>query len=400
MNKQMRQFIINQCPDIEALKRILTRVQLKRIDHHFIPIPAEDIQLGEKDKKAKGRIVDKYFSDHKDKLEIMDRAIQCILDNSEAFKDYRDRDDVREDMLFRYLAYGFQPDEYLCYGLYNQEPEVQKKWISDYERYVIIYSINDIKDIMVFNNKVRTYEVFRDYYKRETISIKTERDYPRFEAFAKKHPVFVKKLVYKGGGRSVELVDSRESSLEDLFRKYIDSGECIIEERIFQNQVMSALNPSSVNTVRCITVNTRNGIRIPYTFLKVGRNGSFIDNGAAGGILVGINVQDGVADTIGYDEVMNTYTEHPDTKVQFMGYRFPQWDEMKALCIKMAGMTPRVKCIGWDMALCDDGWVVVEGNGETQFIGPQIVYRRGIKRELMTLMDEVEPVIPIELKNQ
>lgn len=399
MNKQTRQFIINHCPDIGALKRMLTRVQIKRIENHFIPIPAEDIQSGEKDKKARNRIVEKYFSDQKEKLKIKDRAIQHILDNAEAFRDCRDKDDVREDILFRYLAYGFQPDEYLCYGLYNQAPEAQNEWISDYDRYQIIYSINDIKDIMVFNNKVRTYEVYHDYYKRETISVKSERDYPRFEAFAKRHPVFVKKMVYKGGGHWVELVDSTDASLRELFRQFIDSGECIIEERISQHPLMSALNPSSVNTVRCITVNTRDGIRIPYTFLKVGRNGSFIDNGAAGGILVGIDVQSGVADTIGYDEIMNEYAEHPDTKVKFKGYRFPRWEEMKALCIKMAGMMPRVKCIGWDMALCDDGWAVVEGNGETQFIGPQIVYRRGIKREVMALMNEVDPVIPIKLRN-
>ena len=37
-------------------------------------------------------------------------------------------------------------------------------------------------------------------------------------------------------------------------------GPRLLEERVVQNNVMGVLNPSSVNTVRCITLNTMDGI--------------------------------------------------------------------------------------------------------------------------------------------
>lgn len=158
---------------------------------------------------------------------------------------------------------------------------------------------------------------------------------------------------------------------------------------------MAKLNPSSVNTVRCITFCLGGNVQIPYCFLKVGRNGSFVDNGGAGGILAGIDVRSGKVNTCGYDEYNETYEIHPDTGVRFDGYQMPEWEKLKAICCKMSGMLPSVKCIGWDMAYTDDGWVVIEGNGMTQFIVPQIVYKKGIKKELLSYMDKMDLLISL-----
>lgn len=68
----------------------------------------------------------------------------------------------------------------------------------------------------------------------------------------------------------------------------------------------------------------------------------------------------------------------------------PRWDEMKELCTKLAEMIPSVKCIGWDMALTENGWVVVEGNWATQLVVPQIVVQKGLKREMTELIKQVD----------
>ncbi len=59
----------------------------------------------------------------------------------------------------------------------------------------------------------------------------------------------------------------------------------------------------------------------------------------------------------------------------------------------MAEMVPGVKCIGWDMALTDNGWIVVEGNWATQLVVPQIVFNRGIKEEVENIMRRVDLLI-------
>ena len=173
-------------------------------------------------------------------------------------------------------------------------------------------------------------------------------------------------------------------------------GPRLLEERVVQNNVMGVLNPSSVNTVRCITLNTMDGIVVSYCFLKVGRKGSFVDNGGSGGILVGIDKKCGKLNTDGYDELNVRYVTHPDSGVNLKGYQLPDWEQLIHMCVEMSGQMPTVKYIGWDLAYTDTGWIVIEGNGMSQMIGPQIVWRnRGgvFKEEMEAYMRNMELVL-------
>lgn len=391
MKKSTVNRIINACPDLPIAKKALSAMRVRLIISHYIS--EEEVEKGESSSADKKAIVNKY----RDKPELKEtlKMARRVLDNALAFKDIDNKREIEEDMIFCRLAYGFQPDEYLCFGLRGKSREEKESWVSDLDRYIFIHVMNDVKDAQIFNNKARTYEVFGEFYGREAISIKTKEDFPKYKAFIKNHPEFVKKQVSEGMGRSIELVQTESISPKEYFISLIKEGEHILEERIIQSNVMSKLNESSVNTIRCITVNTKEGIVIPYTFLKVGRNGSFVDNGGAGGILAGIDENTGVISTHGYDEFNNEYEVHPNTGVRFVGYSFPQWEEMRSMCIDMAKVIPSVKCIGWDMALTDKGWIVVEGNGMTQFIVPQIVFKRGIKKEVLNLIDKVELITEI-----
>ena len=52
-----------------------------------------------------------------------------------------------------------------------------------------------------------------------------------------------------------------------------------------------------------------------------------------------------------------------------------------ALAKELAGVIGTNHYVGWDLALTDKGWVMVEGNPRGQFI-MQIATRKGIKAEL------------------
>ncbi len=383
--------ILGYVPDTRFMSRLISKIRIKRIASYYIP--KDDVKRGEASDDAKTEIVNDCLKKNWIGLSKSCKIADRILEHSEQYKNIDDKNRIKTDMLFCRLAYGFEPDEYLCFGFDQQGSEERKKWISDLDRYIKIFSMNDLKASQLFNNKAETYKKFKKYYQRDAVNIKEKSDFDKFAAFCKATPVFVKKCVFEGMGRSIELIDSSKSDLNSLFNHLISQGELLLEERIIQSDVMSALNSSSVNTVRCITMNTNNGIAIPYTFLKVGRNGSFVDNGGAGGILAGIDVKTGTITTHGYDEYVTEYIQHPDSGVIFKNYTFPMWDEMKSMCREMAEMIPSVKCIGWDVALTDQGWVVVEGNGMTQFIGPQIIYKRGIKEEVEALMADMDLIV-------
>ena len=388
MKADVMDYILKLCPDTKVTRRILSKIRINRIASYIIP--KEDIILGEGSDEARQRVVEKYVAKRWRGISNTIKKAEHILAAADQYKDRPDKERIKNDMIFKRLAYGFEPDEYLCFGLEGKSPSEIGEWISDMDRYTYIFSMNNLKISQIFNNKNETYKVFQKYYNRDAVRVKVEADYPAFEKFVNAHTEFVKKPVFEGMGRGIELVKSGSISIRAYFEELISQGEHIIEEKIQQSAVMSALNASSVNTIRCITVNTRHGIVVPYTFLKVGRNGSFVDNGGAGGILAGIDENTGIITTHGYDEFLTEYPEHPDSGITFKGYRFPQWDEMKAMCCEMAAMIPSVKCIGWDVTLTDSGWAVVEGNGKTQLIGPQIVYQKGIKKEFLRLLDDVD----------
>lgn len=296
------------------------------------------------------------------------------------------------DMLFSRFAYGFQPDEYLFFDLENRGSEERKQFISDTERYYYVYRMNDLAGSRLFNNKGLTYERFHDYYKRDAVYITGRADFEDYFNFVEEHPVFVRKNVFEGMGRSVELTDlSRENlTAESVFEDIVSHGPHILEEKVVQSDAMARFNESSVNTVRLITIKTREKIEIPYTFMKVGREGSFIDNGGAGGILVGIDRETGITDTPGYDEWNICYNTHPDHGSPLTGVQLPDWEQALKMCREMASAVSDVKYIGWDLAHTDNGWVLIEGNGMSQLVGPQIIYRKGIKKEFLGYMEKMD----------
>ena len=374
-----------------VISRIVTKIRIKRI-HSYFASP-QDIALGESDFNNRKLIVGKYLSRNWRGLKKTEIRAEFVIANAPVYKDRNDKEAILYDMLFCRLAYGFEPDEYLCFGLEGKDTTYIKKWISDLDRYTYIFSINNLYDSQVFNNKYLTYEAFRKFYKRRVVHVKTKADYAEFEKFYLTHSEIVKKPVFEGMGHGIELINTAKIAAHECFIRLLKDGEHIVEERIYQDESLSAFNESSVNTIRCITVNTKGGVRIPYTFLKTGRKGSFVDNGGAGGILAGIDAVTGIICTHGYDEFNSEYASHPDSGIAFKGYAFPKWGEMIELCIEMANKIPTVKCIGWDVTLTNDGWIVVEGNGQTQFVGPQIVFKRGIRSEMEQLMSNMDKEI-------
>jgi len=388
--RAIKEYIRGIFPNIPFLKKHITRKRLAKFDVHLLS--EADVIRGENDAEAKRTIVADCLARWPQYIAKTLASADNVLERAPEYKDRTDKDALRTDMLFCRFAYGFQPDEYLCFELENRTMEQRREFISDIDRLRFIYLMNDIFRMPVFDNKAKTYQTFAPYFKREAVAIQKPADFAGFESFVSRHPVFVKKAVYESCGRSVERIDMSTCgrTARELFDQWTALGLHIIEECVVQSEATAAFNASSVNTIRCITMNTQDGIVIPFTFMKIGRAGSFVDNGGAGGILVGIDPKTGVLDTHGYDELNICYPSHPDSDIEFIGYPLPQWEQMLSICREMSAKEPSMKCIGWDMAHTDNGWVVIEGNGKSQMIGPQIVYRRGTKKETEAIMHNMK----------
>ena len=284
--------------------------------------------------------------------------------------------------------------QYLCLHFSNRDYIDKSNFISDILWREYIAKMNDLFDGETYFNKARTYLFLHDYFKRDAAVLTSKRDYPEFLNFVKKHPVFVKKTTESSFGKGVEKLDVSgwpENRLQELFDGFfVGPSELLLEELVLQSDEMAKYNASSVNTVRVITFITRDGIIAPFSFLKTGRDGSFVDNGGAGGILVGIDSSKGELVTDGIDEKGIVYLKHPDTGIPFMGGILPEWDKAISLCCELALKMPSVKMVGWDIAHSNNGWVLIEANERSQIIGPQLSFQIGIKKEVLQIMSKMD----------
>ena len=292
------------------------------------------------------------------------------------------------DMLWCELAFGFSSDEYRCYGFAEKTEQERAFFLSAREAVRFSYQVNDLDAMRLFSDKGSTYDYFKDAYGREVLALRSADDLPAFGRFLSRQPIFVVKPIDGSCGRGVERIDSSScgKSAKELFRSLLVNGAVLVEEPIVQHEATARFHPASVNTVRIITLNERDGIRTAYAFLKMGRSGSFTDNGASGGIMAGIDVASGVIVTDGVDENGARYERHPDTGEVFRGTALPDWQLLTALCVSLAERSPKVRFIGWDAAYADRGWVIVEGNGQSELIGPQAVSGHGVRREIMAYL--------------
>ena len=372
INKLVRQY----CPNIGFIRKYFNKKKIQIVDKYkYI--------LDENRNKTKEEILEECLKKWPGQYKkIKNDSLKACLRYQHLIRN-ADRNAVVSDILFCYFVHGFLPEEYFYYSLEDTDDFYKQSFISDRDRNKIVYSLNDIIDMGIFFDKWKTYEFYKKYYHREAVLIKSQNDKLIFEQFILKYPRFVKKKVNLSRGESVELIDIRNVDLANIFKKICQDAPCILEEVIIQEKPLSKLNESSVNTVRCISFQKEGETLIPFCFLKIGQKGSFVDNGGAGGILVGIDTELGILNTDGIDENCKIYKKHPDSGICFKGYQLPDWKNAKLLVKELMKEMQSMKYIGWDLAYTDKGWVVVEGNSSGQFIGPQLVYQRGIKKDIL-----------------
>ena len=367
----------------KLIKKFGLKVKLKQVNRHWMS--KKDVVAVEKNPSEMNAILEKYQSSEKGYIASLKKKIASYSKKANITIDA----ETEKDILFTALAYGFTPDEYYCYGLKEKGFAERKTYISERERIILFYHVNDIVNMQYARNKQLTYKFYKEFYKREALELKSAGDRDQFLAFVDKYPVFVQKNDRKNCGQGVKLIDINKTgcSKEEYFNKLIADGEYLLEEPIKQ-AVLSEFNKSSVNTVRCRTYIKNGEVIIKHCNIRTGRNGAFIDNGAAGGIMAGIDPETGFIDTDAMTEFGEVFKEHPDTHIVYKGYQMPDWEGLRSLAKELALKLPDVRCIGWDLAYTENGWCLVEANGRTQFIGPQLLYKKGIKSEILDALGE------------
>lgn len=287
----------------------------------------------------------------------------------------------------------FHKTPYNEYFLFNFDkispPEVRAKFVNDNERRHFSELMNLSKNDHIFYDKENTYNLFKKYYLRDVIRINKNCSISEFKKFAIKHPCFICKPIDGGCGTGIQIVNtSNLSSFEKLYNSLIEEYEekCIAEELIEQVGILKELHPSSVNTLRMPTIYYPNRVDVIHPFLRVGQRGNITDNAGSGGIICPVD-SNGIV-VAAADEFGNSFTIHPDSKKELIGFKVPMWNEAVELVKELALYVPTNKYCSWDLALTEKGWILVEANAKGQFIW-QYATHIGFRDELNSILKEL-----------
>ncbi len=310
------------------------------------------------------------------------------------------------EMFWLAARYRFSPIEYRTYRFFDRDKTFTEisTYLSNHElTYKIRSRLYDPRVISMLNNKL----IFNRYYSSFNLPLPrlyglylpgagfTADQYPLREADdlrawlgrSKVKEFFVKPCGGKKGSGVIIIRDVSPSGkgnyvlLDASGYRWNDeelaehmgqqSGHSnypgyLLEEKITQHQLLSEINPTSVNTCRILTLALPNNtVAIPYAVFRFGRAGVTVDSWSQGGIAFRIDPDQGKMSKGVFHPDWGSTKEiscHPDSGVKVEGMAVPRWDEVKNLVRKAASLTPGIKSIGWDVAITNEKAVLVEGN--------------------------------------
>ena len=302
-----------------------------------------------------------------------------------------DNEKVIADILDMAKRYRFSPEEYFYYHFKDKDENERKTFISDLNRIDFCEKLNKSKNLAIFDDKMKSAEVFQAYYGRDICGVKSKKDISKFLSFVEKHNRFILKPMSGTCGKGIEILDlgcadDREKKFYELFGKHCSGTNdgFIVEELVIQVPEMSQFHENSLNTVRVATVKFDEGVEVIASFFRTGRGGNIVDNAGAGGVFGTIDIETGTIVAVG-DEYGNSYEKHPETNVKMVGFTIPRWEEAVTMAKELATIVDGNRYAGWDLALTDNGWVMIEGNARGQFVW-QIPVQKGFQAEANAIL--------------
>lgn len=267
------------------------------------------------------------------------------------------------DMLWCAKKYGAGYYDYEIFAFYNLNKEQRSTFLTRLKSKKFIEFMNDPEKGHLIDNKDEFYELYKDYIGRGFLKLETATK-DEVREFASSREYLFGKLRDKECGIGCERIKvSDYASFDDLYKYLKDKGFCTIEDNIKQHPDMNKLYSNAVNSLRIITI--LDSKKIPhciYMVQKMGLNGSIIDNNC---LFTPVDIETGKMKYPAHSGDTTKgiiYDEHPNTHIKLVGYKIPFAKEAVELCKKASLVVPEIRYVGWDVAITENGPVIIEGN--------------------------------------
>ncbi len=294
------------------------------------------------------------------------------------------------DTLWVLFRYHIRFLHYRVFGFPVVRGKVRKTYLTLGQNFKVNDELNDAEYMDILQQKPIFLQRYKEFVKRGFIDLR-ECDAAAFAEFCKgKDSIFVKSLNDYGGHGVAQETLTEDTDYNELYKKLTDKKYYLVEEKIVQHEQLDRLCPTSVNTIRIVTINYNGKVHFIHALMRIGDGKSCVDNICRGGMYVGIYPDGTVTPDAFCDEICVYFQQHPMTGVKFEGFEVPFYKEAEEMCMKAAEIEPHLGYVGWDVAITPTGPVLVEGNAYPGFDMCQnyrhIGEKHGIKPEFERIL--------------
>lgn len=280
---------------------------------------------------------------------------------------------------------GFLSDRQMLYGVTRANKHL---YLSDYQK-ILTTKINDPYHI-VLNDKSVFDKIFKgtghlpECYGRISDSViringKTFNDDEFLDFLKDKEGLIIKKTTGGGGkdvhsirhGQSACLLDGELIREDELMLYVRNLDNHMITEYIKGAKYSRTIFGKALNTVRIQMLRLEDGsILFPIAVHKFGTDLTVpADNVWKGGLTALIDMETGIlgkpAQHSENNHKIKWVDRHPDTGEVIAGVKVPGWRNIIEELKKIGELHENIKYVGWDIAITDDGFRIIEGNNHT-----------------------------------
>lgn len=157
------------------------------------------------------------------------------------------------------LKYGAGFNDYLLCEFYNLTDAQRATYITRSVNNTLVSLLNDREYYHFFDNKSEFYTTFGKYIGRQWLDFgkATQKEFEDF--MASRDTIMVKPDSSSGGFGVNKLSKGDFPSLAAMYQKLKEEHIGVIEDVLQQHEVLNQLNPSSINTLRVVTILNESG---------------------------------------------------------------------------------------------------------------------------------------------
>lgn len=266
------------------------------------------------------------------------------------------------DICWCFLLYGARPRDYVMFEFYYQNHRRRNQCFTTFRFFSLMKKLDKLTACYkIHNSKENQLRLFAPFIKRNWMRVDSTIKREEIMSFVRENGKVIVKPNGGTYGKGVFMIEGEnDNKIQDLLN---GGGRFVLEEVVENAEEIARFNRSSLNTFRVYTFTNRNQkCDILAVMLRIGTNGSVVDNWGAGGVGYNFDVETGVCDQPGRDKTMNKYIFHPGTDFQMVGYKCPYYKELLEYVHELVKVIPEARYVGWDIALTPRGFDLIEVN--------------------------------------